>query len=226
MAKLLCVEDDIELARTIQDWLELEGHMVETAASGSDALALLGTNDYELIVLDINLPDGSGIELCRSYRRAGGSAAVIFLTGRDSVEDKVIGLDSGADDYLTKPFHTSELVARVRALLRRASKVQVDELIFGAIRVDTRKHLVFAGEEEVRLSPQEFSLLEFFLRHPDEVFSAETLMQRVWSSYSEASIQAVKVAINRLRSKLKATGEEEPVKIVTVHGVGYRLSGD
>ncbi len=224
MAKLLCVEDDVELARTIGDYLELENHLVEISNTAGEARDLLSTNDYDLIVLDVNLPDGSGIELCRRYRDRGGTGAIIFLTGRSGVGDRVEGLDIGGDDYLTKPFHASELVARVRALLRRSGERRSDILRQGHVELDPGKHQVSIHGQKVSLSPQEFALLEFFMRNPDQVFNSESLMKRVWSSYSEASVQTVKVAINRLRAKLKVPNGEESLKIVTVHGVGYRLS--
>lgn len=219
MAKVLLVEDDADLANTVRTTLLFEHHQVELIESGSDADIQLKTFDYDLIILDWGLPGKTGIEICRDFRSAGKKTPILLLTGKDSIADKEIGLDAGADDYLTKPFDMRELSARVRALLRRAAQVTENVLVAGDIALDTIKYRVSKLNNPVDLQPKEFQLLEFFMRHPNQVFSAEALLARVWPSDSEATTEALRTTLKRLRRKVDPDG----TLIRTVHGVGYVL---
>jgi DNA-binding response OmpR family regulator len=167
------------------------------------------------------LPGLSGIDVCQSYRSNGGNASVIMLTAKDSLSDKEVGFASGADDYLTKPFELKELAMRVKAQLRRAETTKHTTFQVQDIEIDISDHRVIKGGEEVYLLPKEFRLLEFFVRHPNRVFSAEELLSAVWESDSIAQNDSVRGHITRLRKKLDSPGK--PSIIVTVHGVGYRL---
>lgn len=221
MAKLLLIEDDRNLADSVAKYLRTENHHVEYVANGSEATTLFAISDFEVIVLDLGLPDCDGIELMRSYRSRNGQGKVLILTGRDKVEDKERGLDAGADDYLTKPFHVKELAARVRALLRRPAGVrESDVLRLATLEMSPRTFKLSKAGQDVVLTKREFRFLEFLMRHPDQVFSSETILARVWESESEASVDTIKVFVNRLRGKL---GTDSGVTIKTVHGVGYKL---
>ncbi|HEY9787308.1 MAG TPA: response regulator transcription factor [Candidatus Obscuribacterales bacterium] len=220
MAKVLIVEDDTELADTISRYLQLENHTVEMVARGGDASHYLSVSEYDVIVLDLGLPDKDGIDVLREYRNKGGNGRVLILTGRGKIEQKERGLDSGADDYLTKPFHVKELCARVRALLRRGGDVSSNILKVAGLEMNTSTFSLTKSGTEVPLTRREFALLEFLMRHPEQVFSAEAILTRVWQSDSEASPDTIKVYINRLRSKL---GEDSQACIKTVYGVGYKL---
>jgi len=217
MTKILIVDDDKGLASLVHETLVHENYDVTVAYDGAEARARLSDSGCELVVLDWQLPDASGVDLLQEYRRNGGNAPVIMLTGKNAVEDKEVGLDSGADDYLTKPFSVKELTARIRALLRRPSEVQGNELRAGGLLLDRKQKKVVSDGVNVKLLPKEFQLLEFFMRHPDQVFAAEELLNRVWSSESESTLDAMKSTLKRLRKKLDPDG-----KIIrTVHGVGF-----
>lgn len=220
MAKILIVEDDLALANIVHDWLKKENHVVDRVADGNDGLERLQSYDYDLVILDIDLPGLTGYEVCRRFRRSGGKCGVIMLTGRGAVDDKEAGLDSGADDYLTKPFHPRELSARIRSLLRRSPVAALENIITrGDVVMDVKRLKVTRSEKEIQLNPMEFSLLEFFMRNPGQYFSQEALLNRVWSSTSEASPDTVRFHIAKLRSKLDRQGEESLIK--TQHKIGY-----
>ncbi|MGD9681198.1 MAG: response regulator transcription factor [Candidatus Obscuribacterales bacterium] len=224
MAKVLLVEDDEEIAFSIRDWLSGEQHTVDMVHNGAEGLDLMNNYHYDLVVLDINLPDISGIEVCSTYRSKGGNACVLMLTGNDRIVDKEHGLDAGADDYLTKPFHPRELSARLRALMRRSQRggKAAATLEFRGIKLDPAAKRVSRDGVEIQLLPKEFALLEFLMRHPGEVFSQDALLERVWSSESEVSPDTVRVHIRRLRQKL---GFEGDTLIKTLHRQGYLLVG-
>jgi DNA-binding response OmpR family regulator len=221
MAKVLVVEDDRSLLVELKQWLEVENYVVETAWDGRKALELLKAYHYDLIVLDWDLPYVNGLELLRDLRQRRDTTPVLMLTGKVEIEEKESGLDFGADDYLTKPFQFRELSARLRSLLRRASGLSESVLKVGGIAMDCSAKRVVAGSQEIKLLPKEFALLEFLLRHPDQVFNAESLLSRVWSSDSEASINTVKTYVYMLRKKLAAVGFSEFIQ--TAHGFGYKL---
>jgi len=221
MAKILVVEDENDLAVPMKDWLTREQHVVEIVGNGVDALDRLKVYKYDVVVLDLMLPGISGIEVCRRYRSEGGSSSILMLTARNTVEDKEFGLDAGADDYLTKPFHLKELSARIRALLRRHTQSTSRELKSGGLVLDVVSRTVILNGAEIHFVPREFSLLEFLMRHPNQVFSAEALLERVWASDTMASPDTIRTYIKILRKKLGCEGKDSFIK--TVHGVGYKL---
>lgn len=220
MAKILLVEDDLELTESLVSYLTLENYTVELVMTGEDAIQLLENFKYDVIVLDWGLPGITGVEVLRRFRSSGGHTPVIFLTGRDDVYSKEIGLDNGADDYLTKPFDVRELSARIRSLMRRPSgllptKISVGNLI---IEPDTRK--IYVDGSPVRLTNKEYSVLEYLVRHPNQIFGARALMQAVWPSDSESSEDTVRACVKNLRRKI-SVGEECIVQ--TVPGSGYTV---
>jgi DNA-binding response OmpR family regulator len=220
MAKILLVEDNEDLANTVRTFLMFEHHTVEHINDGQTAHDQLRTFQYELIILDWNLPRMNGIDILRRFRELGGLTPILMLTGHDTVEEKEKGLDTGADDYLTKPFQMKELGARVRALLRRPAPVTSSNVLSaGNITIDTQKYRVTVNSEAMTLVPREFQLLEFFMRHPNQVFSPEALLNRVWPSDSDATTEALRTALKRLRKKVDPDGN----LLRTVHGVGYIL---
>jgi DNA-binding response OmpR family regulator len=224
VAKILVVEDDLGLARMVSDWLKFEHHLVETANTGRDGLDKLRAYEYDIVVLDWELPEMTGIEILKDYRSHGGQAPILMLTGKNSLGDKESGFDAGADDYLTKPFHMKELSMRLKALLRRTTTFMGDVLQYKDIELNVSTHKVTRGGTELTLLPKEFSLLEFFMRHPGQVFSADMLLSRVWASEADTSIDAVSTCIKRLRKKIDIEGQHSVIR--TVHGVGYKLSTD
>jgi DNA-binding response OmpR family regulator len=224
MAKILVVEDDLGLSRMVRDWLTFEHHLVETADNGREGLDKLNFYEYDAIILDWELPELSGIELCRQYRSRGGTAPVLMLTGKGTISDKESGFDAGADDYLTKPFHMKELSMRLRALLRRATAFTGDVLRVKDIELEPSNHRATRNGADLNLLPKEFALLEFLMRHPNQVFSAEALLSRVWASETDTTVDAVSTCIKRLRKKIDS--EDQPSLIRTVHGVGYKLQAD
>lgn len=221
MAKILIVEDERDLATLMAGWLKRDHHLVEVVHDGIEALHHLMVSDYDVIVLDWMLPGTSGIEVCQSYRKNGGNASVIMLTAKESLNDKEIGFAAGADDYVTKPFELKELAMRIKAQLRRAETSKHATFNINDIEIDIEEHRVTKCGEEVYLLPKEFRLLEFFVRHPNRVFSSEELLSSVWESDSIAQNDSVRGHITRLRKKLDTPGK--PSIILTVHGVGYRL---
>lgn len=221
MAKILVVEDNQELSDNVRDWLRGEQHIVDCCSDGVEALAYLKTYEYDAIVLDWTLPKMSGLEVCKQYRAQGGTTPILMLTGRRTVDDKESGLDAGADDYLTKPFEVRELSARLRALMRRATKASGTTLKFGNIELDNEAHRVMRDGKEIQLMPKEFAILELMMSYPTKVFSAEALIERVWASDTDTSPEIVRKYINRLRNQVDVDGS--PSIIRTVHGVGYGL---
>jgi len=223
MAKILLVEDDKGLADSVRDRLLLENHTVELIADGEEGFTRVRSTPYDLIILDWGLPHMSGVEILKRFRSLGGTTPVLLLTGHDTVDDKTQGLDSGADDYLPKPFNMRELSARVRALLRRPPLAsQGNVYMAGAISVDCVRHTVSVDGQAVSLLPREFQLLEFFIRHPNQVFSQEALVKAVWPTDTEATLEALRTALKRMRKKVDPNGE----LLRTIHGVGYILETD
>ncbi|HEY9756817.1 MAG TPA: response regulator transcription factor [Oculatellaceae cyanobacterium] len=221
MAKIFMAEDEAKLTIVIKDLLLMENHHVDSAANGGDALNQLLTGGYDLAILDWNLPELSGLEILHTIRSRGSSMPVLMLTGKSGIDDKEAGFGAGADDYLTKPFEGRELIARVKALLRRSHVAVDDVLKFGGLSLDRTQYLVTLNGEEIALVPKEFDLLEFFMRSPNRVFSPETLLSRVWQNESDATVAAVTTCIKRLRKKVDR--DEAKSFIATVHGVGYKL---
>ena len=221
MSKILLVEDDATLATAVRDWLVMDDHMVDLLDDGREAREHLKFYQYDVLVLDVELPGISGYEICRNFRADGGNTPVLMLTARKSIDDKVSGFDAGADDYLVKPFHPKELSIRVKALLRRQESAVVHPVSIGGITIEPEKARVMRDGKELRLLPREYSLLLFFMRHPNQVFSADALLDRVWDTDSDASRETVRVQITNLRKKIDVPERESLIK--TVHGVGYKM---
>lgn len=222
---LLIVEDDDRLRRLLKRLLEEQRHVVEVAATGSEGYDLASTpgGGIDVLILDVGLPDMSGLEVARRLRADGSEVAILMLTARDTVGDRVSGLDAGADDYLVKPFAFAELSARLRALGRRSSsgpRRPEPRLKVGPIVLDETRRLVTVHDKPVELSPREFSLLECFLRHPDQALTRDQLLDHAWPFGVAVTPNAVDAYVHYLRDKLGAAGE----MIRTVRGVGYRLS--
>lgn len=224
MAKILIVEDEKDLATLIENWLTREHHLVELAHDGTSALEKLKASTYDVVVLDWMLPEITGIDICRTYRAQGGNAGVIMLSAKESINEKEVGFTAGADDYMTKPFELKELAMRVKAQLRRAETTKHTTFNIYDIQIDIEEHRVTKEGTEVYLMPKEFRLLEFFVRHPQRVFSSEELLSAVWESESFVGNDTVRGHITRLRKKLDSQGHESI--ITTVHGVGYKLGLD
>src|SRR5919198_978701 len=220
---LLVVEDDPRLSRLLKRLLEEDRHVVELAVDGESALEIAAaTTGIELVILDVGLPDISGVEVARHLRRDGADVAILMLTARDTIGDRVAGLDAGADDYLVKPFAFEELAARIRALGRRGVGGQrrgQPRLMCGSIELDETLRLVTVDGRQVDLSPREFSLLECFLRHPGQVMSRDQLLDQAWPFGVVVTPNAVDAYVHYLRDKLGDAGR----LVETVRGVGYRM---
>jgi len=219
--KILLVEDEPDFSILIGEWLRNEHHIVEVVETGEEGIDRLKFYQYDIVILDWMLPGVSGLDVCKSYRQGGGKTPILLLTAKKHVDEKEQGLDAGADDYLTKPFEMKELSARIRALLRRPSAFSGSVLQVGSLNLNPTTFKLTRIGEEIALLPKEFALLEFMMRHPNQVFSAEALLDRVWSSDSEASPETIRTYIKRLRKKIDVPGQ--PSILSTVHGVGYKL---
>ena len=218
--RILVVDDDPEIASFIRRGLAYEGYSVDTAADGNEALSKARDREPDLVILDIMMPGIDGIEVAKRLR-AGGEVPIIMLTARGTTADKVAGLESGADDYLVKPFEFDELLARIRALLRRHQTKEGEILHFRDVTLDTTAREVTRGNERIELTTQEFDLLELFLRHPRQVLKRSLIYERVWGYDFEGESNVIEVYIRYLRSKLEVGGK--PRLIHTVRGVGYVL---
>jgi two-component system copper resistance phosphate regulon response regulator CusR len=216
--RVLVIEDDEEIADFLIRGLREEGFTVESAADGDTGWRFLQHGSWDLVVLDWWLPGADGLTLLRRFRQAGHEAPVLFLTARDAVSDKVRGLDSGADDYLSKPFDYDELLARVRALVRRQAKSGGPVLAHADVRVDLASHRAERAGQRLELTAKEQSLLVFFLRHPDEVLSRTRIYEHVWDERYDGLSNTLEVHVMELRRKLEAHG---PRLIHTLRGRGY-----
>ncbi len=223
MAKILLVEDNPDMAELVSDGLTGERHTVETFHDGLDAMNNLKMTDYDVIILDWELPGMSGIDILKRYRSAGGNSPVIMLTGRGDLEEKEQGLDSGADDYVTKPFEVRELAARIRSILRRPKTTHSDLLSYGSLELDPTKFRITRDGKELRLSPRDFALLEFLMRHPTEIFSVDALLSRVWHYDSDATPDGLRVAFSRIRKIVDSNEPNSESIIENIPRVGYRL---
>jgi two-component system OmpR family response regulator len=222
--RVLIVEDDVPMAAAIRRGLRAEGIVADVAVRGEDALWMIGATGFDAVVLDVMLPGIDGFETCRRLREDGVWAPIIMLTARDAVEDRVKGLDQGADDYLTKPFSLAELLARLRALARRGAVERPTQLEVGDLRMDPATLQVWRGEEEVHLSPKEFVLLETFMRRPGEVLSQFALLEHAWDYEYENRSNVVEVYVRYLREKVDRPFGVKSIE--TVRGAGYRLRKD
>lgn len=221
MAKILLVEDEPDLAGTIKEWLTDELHLVEVAVNGEEALTKLGTTHYDIILLDWMLPEKSGVEVCRAYRAKGGAAPVIMLTAKKSLLSKEVGLDSGADDYLTKPFHLRELSARIRASLRRPAVSAQNVIKVENIELDRVALTVTKDELPIHLLPKEFALLEVLMRNQGKTMKADVLLDQIWGTNTDVAAETLRSNIKTLRRKIDTPGQASV--IVTIHGIGYRI---
>ena len=221
MSKILLVEDDENLAYLLKMQLEQARYMVDHVAAGLNAISQLKIAEYDLLILDWMLPDISGVDVCRQYRGSGGRTPILMLTARGAVEDKASGLNAGADDYLVKPFHPVELNARVQALLRRPTSYAGKTLQVRDIELDSEGNRVFKAGQEIDLTSKEFALLELLMRYPNQSFTLESILSRVWQSDSTASVDTVRTHMKTLRRKL---GDSEENGIIrTKRGAGYRI---
>jgi two-component system, OmpR family, response regulator MprA len=219
--KILVIDDDPAVSASLERALKLEGYQVELAADGSAGLATLALEPPDAVVLDLGLPDIDGIEVCRRMRAAKDDTPVLMLTARDAVNDRVQGLDAGADDYLVKPFALAELLARLRALLRRRSGEEGEVLRFGDLSLDLGTREARRGQRLFSLTRIEFDLLELFLRHPRQVLTRDVILERVWGYDFDSGTNSLAVYVGYLRRKTEEGGE--PRYIHTVRGVGYVL---
>jgi two-component system, OmpR family, response regulator len=222
--KVLLVEDDVRMAAAVRRALRSAGVAADVATSAGDAMWMVRAAEYDAIVLDVMLPDVDGFEACRRLRTEGVWVPIIMLTARDAVEDRVRGLDGGADDYLTKPFSLAELLARLRALVRRGGVERPTVIEVGELRLDPATRQVWRGDREIELSAREFALLEVFMRRPGQVFSQEQLLDAAWDIGYEHRSNVVEVYVRYLREKVDRPFGVESLE--TVRGMGYRLRKD
>lgn len=220
--KILVVEDNTTVASFVRQGLEEEGYSVDVAYDGTDGSLKAASRDYELLILDIMLPEKSGLEIVREVRQEEREIPILLLTARDSTEDVVRGLDAGGDDYVTKPFSFDVLLARVRALLRRGGSSRTEILQYRDVTLNRLQHEATRKGEELGLTPKEFELLEFFLLHTEEVVRRTELLEKVWGFQFDPGSNVVDVHVSNLRQKLR---EPDPSPLIhTVRGVGYRFA--
>jgi DNA-binding response OmpR family regulator len=224
VAKILIVEDDLEFADVLSLWLETQGYLIEKANNGEDALQLLSSFKYDLLIFDWELPGVTGVNVCQTFRKQGGTTPILFLTGKSDIDSKVMGLETGADDYMCKPVDFRELGARLRTLLRRPSGLHSSVLTAAGITLDPDTHKVKVSGVEVSLSPREYSLLEFLMRHANKSYSSKALLDSVWTSDSAMSEDTVRSTMRGLRKKITLDGAECAIK--TVAGFGYTISNE
>lgn len=220
--RILVVEDNAELAAGLREALEADGHAVDVAGDGALGEDLIRSYPYDLAILDVMLPERSGLDVCRAARRAGLATPVLMLTARDTLADKVTGLDAGADDYLVKPFELAELRARVRALLRRATPSREAVLAVGDLRYDLATHAITRAGTPLKLSKKERALLEVLMRHAGSIVTHEQILERLYDMDAEPTQELIRAHVKGLR---RAIGDDqEPRLIQTVHGIGYRMT--
>jgi DNA-binding response OmpR family regulator len=221
MPKVLVVEDDVPFAFLIEHHLRHDNHTVEVCRTGLDGLQKLKSELFDLAILDWVLPDMLGVDICKKFREGGGKTPILILTGKDTSEEKALGLDSGADDYLVKPFDATELLARLRALLRRAQNLTRPVMRVQDVEMDTLTNRVMRAGKEIDLAQKEIAILELLMRHPNQRFTAEQLMQKLWRSDASASPDTVRTHMKTLRKKLGDQGNNAIIK--TTRHLGYRI---
>ncbi len=224
MAKIIVVEDDTEIREALVDVLVHEKHTVDALGNGADAWESLQRFQYDLVILDWGLPGLDGLEVLKRFRGSGGGTPVLFLTGRNTVDEKLTGLDSGADDYLPKPYDMREFRARVSALLRRPKELTSDIVRWSDIELDGKAFRCLRRGEEIRLLPKEFALLDFLIRNRNLVFTPDQLVDKLWAGDTEVSVDAIRQCVKRLRTKIDVT--DRPSYITTVVGVGYKVESE
>lgn len=220
--KILLVEDDEWITELLVEALIEHRYVVDTAIDGESAWELLTTFTYDVAIFDVMLPKLNGISLCQRLRRAAYTTPVLMLTAKDTSADKVTGLDVGADDYVVKPFDLPELLARIRALLRRGSAIAPPILESGALQLDPATCEVSYADQVISLTPKEYSLLELFLRHPKRVLRPDEILEHLWASEDPPGKETIKTHLRSVRQKLRAAGATHEI-IETVYGLGYRL---
>jgi DNA-binding response OmpR family regulator len=226
MRKVLIVEDDQAMAVALRDGFTYEGYAVHLARDGAAGLRMASERSHDLLILDVMLPRMSGLDVCRQLRGAGNDTPIIMLTARGQEIDKVLGLKTGADDYVTKPFSFLELMARVEAVLRRAAKAaeQVERAQFGDVEVNFKTFEASKGGRSVELSPREFKMLKYFVEHRGEVVTRDQLLDHVWGYEGLPLTRTVDMHIAKLRQKIEDT-PSDPRHVITVHRVGYKFTG-
>ncbi len=222
--RILVVEDEKKLAGFIKKGLEEEGYALDVAHDGREGLIMAQEGVYDLVILDINLPQMDGLSVLKELRRQKGKTPVLLLTVRATIEDKVLGLDTGADDYLTKPFAFQELLARIRALLRRPAAAAAPLLRVADLTLDPARRVVIRGTEKIDLSTKEFALLDYFMRNPGRVLTRTMIAEHVWDYDFDPMSNIIDVYVTYLRKKIDAG--REPKLLHTVRGVGYVLQGE
>jgi DNA-binding response OmpR family regulator len=221
--RILVVEDEHRIGTTIKKGLELEKYAVDLAFDGRDGLDLATTEEYDCLILDIMLPGIDGISICKKLRQDSIHTPILILTAKGQTEDKILGLNSGADDYLTKPFSFEELLARVRALIRRPSGSQNPILKVGDLELDTISYLVKRGGRKLSLSGKEYSLLEYLMRHSGKIISKEQIISHVWNYDDDVLPNTVEVYIRKLRQKIETPFKNKKLLLNTVRGFGYKI---
>lgn len=220
--RILVIEDDRKIASFIERGLREDGYAVDVASDGQEGLTNAHVYDYDALIVDIMLPGKNGYEIVRDLRSKGRHVPVLLLTARDSKEDIVRGLDAGADDYLTKPFSFDELLARLRALIRRGGSGRTERLVFGRIEIDRLTHVARMGGKDLGLTPKEFQLLEYFVSHPEQVVRRTELLEKVWDLQFDPETNVVDVHVGHVRRKLHKAGPGATIR--TLRGVGYMLT--
>ncbi len=223
--QILIVEDEPKIANFVRRGLLEESYVVDIAKDGEEALYKAEINSYDLILLDLMIPKVSGIEVCQKIRQQNTKVPIIILTAKDSIEDKVIGLDAGADDYLTKPFSFDELTARIRAILRRGTKADPTILRIDNLSLDPATKTAQRGQSKITLTTKEYALLEYFMRHPSRILTKTELLEHVWDYNYDGLSNIVETYIKYLRKKLKVSSSEKEL-IHTLRGSGYILKGN
>jgi len=222
--KILVVEDEKRIADSIKKGLEQEKYIVDVAYSGNDGYDLASTEKYDLIILDIMLPEISGIEICQSLRKENNSTPILMLTAKGQIHEKVEGLNSGADDYLTKPFSFDELLARIKALTRRKGEMINVVLSLSDLTLNTETYEVKRGKTPIMLSNKEYMLLEYLLRHPNQILTKDKIITQVWDYESKILPNTVEAHIKKLRDKIDVPFKNQLPLIKTVRGFGYKIS--
>jgi len=223
--RVLLVEDEPQAAQVLAKGLREQAYAVDIAADGEAALFQAGTTDYDALILDLMLPRVGGLAVCRSIRAAGSAVPILMLTARDAVESRIEGLDGGADDYLVKPYDFGELLARLRAVIRRGRQpVLPERMVIGSLTIDTRRRSALVRNAEIRLTAKEYALLEYLARRAGDVVSRGDIAEHVWDEHYDPMSNVVDVYIQRLRRKLEAVGQESLIR--TRRGEGYQLTGD
>jgi len=220
---ILLAEDDIRLGELVSRLLKKKGgYQVEWVTDGEDAYSYATETHYDVLILDWMMPGEEGVSVCQRLRKQGYTGAIIMLTAKDALEDRIIGLDSGADDYVVKPFEVDELLARIRALGRRNfAPIQEDIIQFHHVQVNLTNRTVFNGEEEVQLTPREYQLLDLLIRNKSQVLSRDLIYDRIWGYNAEVSTKTIDATVKLLRKKLNLNGDKDIIQ--SVRGVGYKL---